>query len=278
MIFGLDLKWKKDIGIADLINVFLALLTLIAVYFSKVAAESSKDSVLLTKQTVEYTHNPKLIPLNKRISKTASKINHDIGSNLPLDHATSNFNSELEIANVFEGNAYMVSAWLSIDDEQFEKYNGLITPENYAEKFSEEYSISIEYNKEKKPLSLHLHYGPSGNMVLESYYIYKGAHDVAILKPDETLKITVPSYIAIILTHLSYSSSIIDQLEWNNRAVGLKLNVKYKTKNNLESDLYLMRTYSVTVPFTRYDKSTSSLEFYIQYTFIDEYPYNENIK
>lgn len=68
-------SWKKGIGIADFVNIFLALVTLTAVRYSKIAAESSKTATMnainqtkVMEEEFLISHFPQLIPLEQEFS------------------------------------------------------------------------------------------------------------------------------------------------------------------------------------------------------------------
>lgn len=244
--FGL-INWKKDFGVADVINITLALLTFTAVKYTRIAAESSKQANTLSKQALEYTHKPKLMPLDTSIFLPISKINEEIGSR----HVLNEFRSELKLilTNVYEGNAYNVSAWMSVNEESLENLELKETSKLYQNFFSEEYRIFFpkSFNdSEMKVSMLTIQHGVEDSLDFDHFYIDRESHDsIPLLKAGEDTNIYVPSYVSVILHHLVYNPNLIEKFQ---PTKSIKLHIKYKTNDELDSDNYITQIYGVEIP------------------------------
>ena len=158
-------EWDSKLGLSDLISGAAAFLTFAAVWYSakasnsaKLSAEISRESTEIAKESTLYTkkqtelmerdlintHLPKLIPIPKEVSIPFSKINASLNS----DRIGITPTFDIDLTNVFQGNAYMVSAWLQIDYEQlYKSYDMLDSPKAYNENHGEKYRFRVFINE-----------------------------------------------------------------------------------------------------------------------------------
>lgn len=263
-------EWDPKLGLSDMISGAAAILTFAAVWYSAKAsnsakisaeiaresAEVAKESTLYTKKQTELmekdlinTHLPKLIPIPKEVTIPFSKIN--VSSNSDRIGITPTF--DIDVTNVFQGNAYMVSAWLQIDFEGlYKSYNKLDSPNAYNEHHHEKYQFRVYINEpiERSVLNTLRIEGNYITEVSESSIRQAGYPISSILKQDEKHKIFIPDYVAKIILDSLYKS--IDLSSSRKNYIGInelgKLFIKYKTGNQLEtSDDYTLRIYKLSI-------------------------------
>ena len=263
-------EWNPKLGLSDIISGAAAFLTFAAVWYSakasnnaKISAEISRESTEIAKESTLYTkkqtelmekdlintHLPKLIPIPKEVSIPFSKINASLNS----DRIGITPTFDIELTNVFQGNAYMVSAWLQIDYEKlYESYNKLDSPKAYNENHGEKYQFRVYINEpiEKSIFNTLRIEDNYITEVWESSIRQAGYPVSSILKQDEKHQIFIPDYIAKIILDSLYNS--IDLISSRKDCIGInelgQLFIRYKTGSQLEtSDDYTLRTYKLYI-------------------------------
>lgn len=261
--------WDPKLGLSDMIGGAAAILTFAAVWYSakashsaKISAEIARESAEVAKESTLYTkkqtdlmekdlintHLPKLIPIPREITISFSKINTSSNSNrLGI---TPTF--DIDVTNVFQGNAYMVSAWLQIDIEKlFNSYNNLDSPQSYNRYHDEKYQFKVYINKfiEKSIFNTLRIKENQITEVWESSIPQAGYPISSIVKQDEKHKIFIPDYVAKIILDSLYKS--IDLPSSRKDSIGINefgnLFIRYKTGNQLETTDYTIRAYKLSI-------------------------------
>lgn len=246
LLFNFEkLTWKTDIGIADFVNIFLALITLTAVRYSKIAAESALTSTELTSKSLMYTHKPKLIPIRTRVTLPASRIDYDIGTYREMNEFKSIL--KLKLTNVFKGNAYNVSAWLSIEEEVLDQFEPSDSSKDYNTFFDGDYRISFSKTLDKPAQKIsmavvrHKHKSISNESF---FYVDYNFYEVTpLVETNQSIHIYVPSYVALLIKHLAYNQNAVE----NFPSDSVVLNIRYKTNDELDSNHYHHEKYRMYI-------------------------------
>ncbi|MCC9624753.1 hypothetical protein LPB41_23975 [Thalassospira sp. MA62] len=254
---------SSKLDVSDIINLILTFITLLAVFYTSVAALSAKNSADLLKLEYDNKHMPKLMPIIANFKIPRSKINQNLLDKSYLSQDYSNLN--LELINVFQGNAYMVSTWLEISPKDILLLQKEKTPMSYIESFKEEY----QFNKSHTPFLFKL---TSNNKNYE-YFVFKSnqlSQIKPVVKTQETIKINFPSYVSTVLLHSIYKQ--ID--DFNSRSLpsenSIKLQIEYKTSNELDTEQTIRRTYSVLLNTLIAFPEDDEINFDINYKFLSE--------
>lgn len=255
-------EWDPKFGAADVISGIAAVLTLVAVIFSAIASNSAKESARIARESTQHTkkqtelmerdlintHLPKIIPIPQNINIPVSKIHTSLSSN--NIGVTTKF--EIDVTNVTQGNAYMLSAWLEISNENLQEHvNDSYSPKSYNDLHHEGYKFRVYINDPYESIFT--------TLIMEEYYttevwqspVRQAGYPISsILKQDEKHKIFIPDYVAKIILDSLYKSidlpsSTKDSININKFC---KLFIKYKTGNQLEtSDDYTLRIYKLSI-------------------------------
>lgn len=263
-------EWDSKLGLSDLISGAAAFLTFAAVWYSakasnsaKLSAEISRESTEIAKESTLYTkkqtelmerdlintHLPKLIPIPKEVSIPFSKINTSLNS----DRIGITPTFDIDLTNVFQGNAYMVSAWLQIDYEQlYKSYDMLDSPKAYNENHGEKYRFRVFINEpiENSIFNTLRIEDNHTTEVYESSIRRVGYPVSSILKQNEKHQVYIPDYVAKVVLDSLYTS--IDLISSRKDCIGANelvyLFIRYKTGNQLEtSNDYTLRTYKLSI-------------------------------
>lgn len=276
-------KWDRDFGFADLINVTLALLTLTAVRYSKIAAESAKESTELSKQSISHTeeqtrmlaidfetkNKPKLLPDEKVFQFPLFKFPKPEEDFAPGFYDALN----LSITNTFYGHAYNVSAWLYIDDNKIDSYCHKDTPRFYKQHFNDDYSFKVYKGIDGEPIIFSIFndvdssyeentLAPLSKNMLVTKYI--NTHPV--IKHGENIKIDVPLHI-----HTIIGDTLYDRISRTSPFTSddLELHITYKTSTDLDNNGVHIRKYKVDISHP-YLSDNHHINFSIKYNFLNE--------
>jgi len=298
-ILSISLEFDPKYGVADIISSIIALLTLLTVGFSLIAtisatrsAKFARESAKIAKESTNYTkkqtllmeedseknHLPKLIPISENflIPKLV------IQSTSNLSNSTYDNLLELNITNVFQGNAYMVSAWLEFNSSSLEKYDKLTSSEHYNGTHNEKYEFRI-YNThimEKSVFNtLIKNQNDTIHEVLESSTFQINYPRISVLSQSGKYSIFIPDYISKIILHDLYRFE--ENISKNHQFYDkhMKLYIQYKTGSQLENQDYILRTYSLSLSksLLSFDssnehllKSEQNFLFSIDFHFINE--------
>lgn len=254
------LEWDSKFGISDIIGTIAAVLTLVAVFISNLATRSAKKSAEIAKESSEYTkkqtflmeedlkntHLPKLIPVPLNFVLPKQKIH----SSAFLDDISKKEIYEINITNVFQGNAYMVSSWLEIDINTLKTYDRFSSTEAYNSLHNEKYEFRIHMNpKVDKSIFNILLKDCEGVIteVLESSIFQVNYPKISILTQNSTFPIFIPNHIEKIILDDLYRLN--ENPRQKNRAINqmIKLCIKYKSGPQLETDDYTLRIYKFSI-------------------------------
>lgn len=251
------LTWKGEFGLSEVLNVILASLTVYAVKLSSKATESAKEAALYSKsQTLimekefHNSHSPKLLPIPSEASLSIVKMRTDF-EHVNIYSQTTDVN--IQITNVYQGNAYMTSAWLEIEKEDLvEFYSCKSSSTFYKEKSGQTYQIKSHFpnNSNKKELHIStIEKNPRFNKYEEhtSTLLIRNEirNQAAILRYNEHIVAQVPIYTLPIFLDILYRAwqdhSFLDKR--NSKII--KLKVKCQTGDQIDSDNYTLQTYSL---------------------------------
>lgn len=301
LMFNLGVfSWEGKIGLSEIINIALALLTYFAVRLSskatesaKISAEASKESIKsietqtnLMKIDVTNTHEPLLIPISREYLLPAISFNQTY---LDLE----NLDFEIEIVNVSQGNAYMISSWLEIDIEDLIKiYDKKTSPGSYGEFFEHSYELNFT-SKEQKSNYIETTIYPDDESyerkeddVIKDHVANFFDRNEPIIKSGQTLKVDTPQYILRVLLDLIYRALYQDINHYIENKI-IKLNIKFKTREQLENEDVTVRIYQLKVSRVVYVIGSlklrnkpkpiqSSLKVVLSYKFLNEIQYTEH--
>ena len=276
-------KWDRDFGFADLINVTLALLTLTAVRYSKIAAESAKESTELSKQSMshieeqtrmlsidfENKNNPKLLPDEKSFRIPLFKFPK------PKEGFPQEFYDALDLAitNVFYGHAYNVSAWLYINDSEIDSHCHKDTPRFYKEHFKDDYSFKVYKSNKGESIIFSIcndvelsHKEDTPSALFKNMLITKYFNTHAVIKHGESIKIDVPYHVQTIIGHILYEK-ISRTSPFNSD--NIQLHITYKTSTDLDNNGLHFRKYKVNIS-QPYLSDHHHINFSIKYEFLNE--------
>ena len=254
-----SIKWNGEIGMADLINISLALITLAAVNYSKQAAESARKSTDLSKQAISFTKTqtnlmerelsatllPKIVPSNKNIVITQSTLYKNISIEDDTDFNLSTLN--LNLTNIFKGKAYMVSAWLNIDTDAISILSSYPPPDFLKDEHGRTYQINLHLDENTNiPVAIAVEFNDSNEKYLYPYTDpntpYGNVKEV--LKEEESIEISVPPYVSRLITHyiflkLYYGLPLHDD--------AISLNINYKTFEQIDTEEHYQRKFSFRI-------------------------------
>lgn len=248
----------------------------------------SKKQTELLEQDLLITHSPKLIPLHGNIE-----------TNLFSMHEASNsaFSKtiDLNVTNVFQGNAYVVSAWLEISAENVTEFSGKVSNAFYKETMKETYTFNVINDKKLNQKYLEVN-------IYNSYELNTGFFQIpietlqdlqaSILKEHETIKVLIPPYIYPIFLHI-----LLDN--WNDTYkikkeidLPIKLYIKFKSASQLEQNLSSLRVYNLTIshinPILNRKRESKDdfnesinfcgFKFFINYIFLKEIKNDDHIQ
>lgn len=216
------------------------------------SAEISNLAIELTKEQTEYMKNdainkymPKFLPSTQNIyiSSKIIKAPGDISTEI------DKLNHDIYITNVTQGNAYMVSSWLEISQEDLlENFYKEKSPEFYNRMHKYPYDLIFQSNNDSTKSQLISNYYDG---MLNFMSILKPTIDInnqisSIIKPEDRHRVYVPSYVRQVIMHILYSAcENKNYVQQQNKSI-IKLVINYKTGNQLDSDNYMTREYSLS--------------------------------
>lgn len=237
-------------------SVFIAEKSAEAGLRSAVAAEESFKSSLeanafAKKQTeileteLYNTYLPKLLPIHSTVKIPKSEIHNAFYHQLFWPDPSQ---FELEVANVSNGNAYMVSSWLEIQDDKLIDFHEEASPSIYNHTYDSSYNFVIDKNDQDTQLRMAVEFTIRGEIFVTGGKMNFSPPRIPVLKLNETMKIFLPNYIVAIITHAVYKSWI-DEPEYLHERIDslIILKIKYKNGPQLESDDYTLRSYTLSL-------------------------------
>lgn len=213
------------------------------------SAQLSNTAVELTKEQTEYMKNdvlnkymPKLLPSTQRLYISANFLNSVGDFSKKIDKSSYN----IFITNVTQGNAYMVSSWLEISQDD-------LLSNFYRERSSQFYK---ELNKFTYDLMFKSNEDPTRSTLVSEYLdnnlnfhsinnttFVKDTSIESIIKPEERYTVHVPEYIKQATMHILYSAYENKSYLKQQQNSIIKLVIQYKTGNQLDSDSFMTRKY-----------------------------------
>ncbi|WP_031421424.1 hypothetical protein [Exiguobacterium sp. NG55] len=245
--------WDPKLGLSDIISLIAAILTLIAISISSNAARSAqksaeiaKESTLYMKKQVELmeidmtnTHSPKLLPIPTRVNVELSVRESEDPPTVDWDF-TSYFS--LNLSNVFQGNAYLVSAWLEISQQYIEdNYNHKSSSAKFFNQTNTTYKIITFFSEYSDDSNFYISFYSDQHKVIaeHDFPIRKQSYSqTPIVKQDEHVAIQIPSYLKPILIDMLYQFWEDETLLKGELSKIVDLKIKYKTSTQLETNTY----------------------------------------
>lgn len=213
------------------------------------SAQLSNTAVDLTKEQTEYMKNdalnkymPKLLPSTQKLY-ISSRILNSPGD---TEHKINDPNHNIQITNVTQGNAYMVSSWLEISQEDLlENFYNEHSPKNYNEMNRYSYNLIFKSNED-----------PTRSKLITDYYdrsfnfssipnpaFAKNDQIESIVKSGEKCEVYIPEYVTQVIMHILYSALGNKNYLQHQKESLIKLVIQYKTGHQLDSDNFMTRKY-----------------------------------
>ncbi|MCC9624754.1 hypothetical protein LPB41_23980 [Thalassospira sp. MA62] len=196
------LKWKTELGLPDVVNILVAILTFGAVYISYRASKSAERSasfseeqtILLAKQ-FEYELSPALVPFGNEYTKESNFIlNHHFHPKLK-EHYSKYGTMTFSLKNVGKGAAYYLCTWIEVNNIDF-CYENDVTYTNKDNENTPFSSYSITYNSDgAKKISI----SEFTTMRQANYSLTNDPQYHEIIESGQTLEILVPTLVQTLI-------------------------------------------------------------------------------
>lgn len=222
-------------------------------HLSDVAVKLSKEQTEYMKNDVLNKYLPKLLPSTQNLYYSLTDI-------ISIDSYLTDFKNptSIHITNVTQGNAYMVSSWLEISQEDLlEYFYKEKSPDYYNTKATHSYNLIFQSNEnpsENKLITEILEDNFSTNSITTPTFS-KNDCIKSIIRPEESCDVFFPNYVKQVIAHTLYSAyENKDYLHKPQNAI-IKLVIQYKTGSQLDSDNFMTRKYLLSFSSIKYSET-----------------------